>query len=121
MEDIFQFLIFAAFAAFGIIQTIKDKKKSEIQIPEDNETTEEAFPEMEFGEYIPQTTKPVEQQTTFHTPYFTEGSSSIRPSRVTAKPMRSKPQQHSKEKIKLDNRKEARKAFIYSEIFNRKY
>lgn len=115
MEDIFQILIFVAFAVLSFIpQLVKGKKGKDAQSPplSSEEEWEETFDDWEEKEIKPE---PVVKQTAM-------------PKKKTFEPVKMPPK-HSVEisspklrkKIKLSSKEEAKKAFIYSEIFNRKY
>lgn len=120
MEDIFQVLIFVAFAAIGILQQVrKDKKETPNTSP--HEVLEDMFPELNQETEIPMA-EPITQQ------------QPIRKKRKTPKkemfqtkehhpvpPKQSATSKQTDKKIRLSSKEEARRAFIYSEIFNRKY
>ena len=60
MEDIFQILIFVAFAAFGVISQIrKDKKEESTASPQ--EVLEDMFPELEQETEMPMVEPMVQQ------------------------------------------------------------
>lgn len=117
MDEIIQILVFAgAMIASVVIQSAKNKKKPKTVTPQ--EVLEDMFPDLqEFQEVSPIETETVKKPVV---------SSKKKPFKAKSKPVHveqpvpsSEPQK--KERIRLNSRKEARKAFIYSEIFNRKY
>ena len=116
MEEIIQILIFVGAMAIAVVgQNAKNKKKSKTTSPQ--EVLEDMFPEIEVDQEAP-IAEP--QPTSKPKPFFKRkphmASISPEPIQTTV----SQPPKE-KEKISLNNRKEARRAFIYSEIFNRKY
>ena len=116
MEEIIQILIFVGAMAIAVVgQNAKNKKKSKTTSPQ--EVLEDMFPEIEVDQEAP-IAEP--QPTSKPKPVFKRkphmASISPEPIQTTV----SQPPKE-KEKISLNNRKEARRAFIYSEIFNRKY
>lgn len=123
MEDIFQFIIFAVFALVGIVQAVSKKKtQSDFEEPEDDETLEDILPEVSPEEHrIPKRRSKGHQMEAYAPPFQSESViPTTRPIRPTRKPVSSQAPPPQK-KIKLSNREEARRAFIYSEIFRRKY
>ena len=102
--EIVQVLIFVVIIAIAIVQQIT-KAKKETATPSPHEVLTDMFPTIEEIEGEGQTVSP--------------------------RPVKSKPQPAYKKnkdklsdentRIKLSTREEARRAFIYSEIFNRKY
>ena len=108
MEDIIQILIFVGAMVIAVVgQNVKNKKKSTHTSPE--EVLEDLFPET----HDVQEPIVLERKRTPHKiPTATQSShqSNIEPS----SPKKT-------QKIRLNCREEAKRAFIYSEIFNRKY
>ena len=116
MEEIIQILIFVGAMVIAVVgQNAKNKKKPKTASPQ--EVLEDMFPEIEVDQEAP-IAEP--QPTSKPKPVFKRkphmASISPEPIQTTV----SQPPKE-KEKISLNNRKEARRAFIYSEIFNRKY
>lgn len=116
MEEIIQILIFVGAMVIAVVgQNAKNKKKPKTTSPQ--EVLEDMFPEIEVDQEAP-IAEP--QPTSKPKPVFKRkphmASISPEPIQTTV----SQPPKE-KEKISLNNRKEARRAFIYSEIFNRKY
>ena len=116
MEEIIQILIFVGAMVIAVVgQNAKNKKKPKTASPQ--EVLEDMFPEIEVDQEAP-LAEP--QPTSKPKPVFKRkphmASISPEPIQTTV----SQPPKE-KEKISLNNRKEARRAFIYSEIFNRKY
>ena len=114
MEDIFQILIFVAFAVLSFIpQLIKGKKEPKVPSGTSQEMLEEVCPEIWMEECQEKTiireSKPLKQERV--QTVLKESSHASQPS---SSPMKDK-------KIRLNNKEEAKRAFIYSEIFNRKY
>ena len=120
MEDIFQILIFVAFAVLSFIpQLIKGKKEPKVPSGTSQEMLEEVFPEINEGKEIwmkeslektiIRENKPLKKERV--QTVLKESSHASQPS---SSPMKDK-------KIRINNREEAKRAFIYSEIFNRKY
>ena len=118
MDEIIQILVFAgAMIVSVVIQSAKNKKKPKTVSPQ--EVLEDMFPDLkEFQEEAPAETEPVQPMVV---------SPKRKPFKVKAKPEPSKqavsaPVTAQKaDKVRINTRKEARRAFIYSEIFNRKY
>lgn len=119
MEDIFQILFFVAFAVLGIVPQIVKRKKEKGAQPQPfspEEEWEETFDNWEEKEIHPQpivkqAAKP--QKRVFN-------SVKTHPQSSQATTLQSSSSKSGK-KIKLSSKKEAKRAFIYSEIFNRKY
>ena len=116
MEEIIQILIFVGAMVIAVVgQNAKNKKKPKTTSPQ--EVLEDMFPDIEVDQEAP-IAEP--QPTSKPKPVFKRkphmASISPEPIQTTF----SQPPKE-KEKISLNNRKEARRAFIYSEIFNRKY
>ena len=117
MEEIIQILIFVGAIAIAVVgQNAKNKKKSKTTSPQ--EVLEDMFPEIEVDQETPiaepqpaPRPKPVFKRKPRMAPII-----SPEPPQTTV----SQPPKE-KEKISLNNQKEARRAFIYSEILNRKY
>ena len=117
MEEIIQILIFVGAMVIAVIgQNAKNKKKPMTASPQ--EVLEDMFPEIEE----PQETvvvRPVsappstERRKTPFTPHPNLRHKS--PPTTPPAPTR------QEKKISLSSKEEARRAFIYSEIFNRKY
>ena len=116
MEEILQILIFVGAMVIAVVgQNAKNKKKPKTTSPQ--EVLEDMFPEIE-----------VDQETPIAEPQPAPRPKPVckrKPRMVSISP---EPPQtpvsqpaKEKEKISLNNRKEAKRAFIYSEIFNRKY
>ena len=103
--EIVQVLIFMVIIAIAIVQQIT-KAKKETGTPSPREVLTDMFPTIEETEEEEQTISP-------------------RPIKCTPRPIRKKNTRHTpsdeKKRIALNTREEARRAFIYSEIFNRKY
>ena len=116
MEEIIQILIFVGAMVIAVVgQSAKNKKKPMMPSPE--EVLEDVFPDADYlqpEKKTPQvqSVRPATIKKTFkevHTSCLKDQQTpSVNPRKQT-------------EKIKLNTRAEARKAFIYSEIFNRKY
>ena len=116
MEEIIQILIFVGAMVIAVVgQNAKNKKKPKTASPQ--EVLEDMFPEIEVDQEAP-IAEP--QPTSKPKPVFKRKPhmASICPEPIQTTV--SQPPKE-KEKISLNNRKEARRAFIYSEIFNRKY
>ena len=118
MEEILQILKLVVPIVVIVIAVIEKSSKSKKQpaTPSPEEVLKEAFPNTDYlqpEEKTPQV-KPVRPTKAKRT------SPKVRPPRVEPQqtPLVS---QKQTDKIKLSTRAEARKAFIYSEIFNRKY
>lgn len=115
MEEIVQILIFVGAMVIAVIgQNAKNKKKPTAASPQ--EVLEDMFPEINIQEEE----KPV-----------APSQQSVRVRKKTsARPLSISPVESNvpktdspdkKKKISLTRKEEARRAFIYSEIFNRKY
>ena len=116
MEEILQILIFVGAMVIAVVgQNAKNKKKPTTTSPQ--EVLEDMFPDIEVNQEAPiaeQEPTPKPQPIFKRKPRM--ASISPEPPQTTV----SQPAKE-KEKISLNNRKEAKRAFIYSEIFNRKY
>lgn len=111
--DIIQVIIFVVIIAVAIVQQIsKASKKEKAASPK--EVLADMFPDIEREEQVAapvpvqRKPKPVRKQ---YQP--------VVPEQAAVHRMEKKPQNNPP--IKLNTREEARRAFIYSEIFNRKY
>lgn len=114
--DIIQVVIFIAITALAIVQQIsKAGKEKKTASPKD--VLADMFPEIEqegMGEELPVSPAPeVRSPRPPRRPHRPASSQTVAP----------RPTAGSKQegRIKLTTREEARRAFIYSEIFNRKY
>lgn len=117
MDEIIQILIFVGVMVVSVvIQSAKNKKKPKSVTPQ--EVLEDMFPDLqEFQEEDSAEAEPV---------WPTVLPPKRKPFKVKGKPEPPKqavsvPAPPKTDKIRLNSRKEARRAFIYSEIFNRKY
>ena len=115
MEEIIQILIFVGAMVIAVIgQNAKNKKKPMTASPQ--EVLEDMFPEITLQEEentMPPTRQPV--------PERKRTSVKKQPIPPPAAPERRKETSKQEKKISLSQKSEARRAFIYSEIFNRKY
>ena len=121
MEDIFQILIFVVFAVLSFLpQVLKEKKKpvsSPHPYPVEEDTEDWLSDEWKKDETV---ITPMAQEAVIK-------NEPVSPVSVTVKkePLQSNEQKkstpQSSKKIRLNSHAEARRAFIYSEIFNRKY
>ena len=115
MEEIVQILIFVGAMVIAVIgQNAKNKKKPTAASPQ--EVLEDMFPEIQIQEEEkivapPKQSARVRKKTSAR-------FSSVPPVEPDAQP---KVSAEKKKKISLTRKEEARRAFIYSEIFNRKY
>lgn len=110
--DIIQVLIFIVIIVVAIVQQIS-KAGKEKKTPSPKEVLADMFPEI--GEELP-----VSPTRKIHKPQAPR----IQHQPVIKQPPVSPREETKKEKrtpIKLSTKEEARRAFIYSEIFNRKY
>ena len=117
MDEIIQILVFAgAMIVSVVIQSAKNKKKPKTVSPQ--EVLEDMFPDLkEFQEEASVEAEPVQPVVV---------PPKRKPFKAKAKPEPpeqavSAPASPKTDKIRLNSRQEARRAFIYSEIFNRKY
>ena len=116
MEEFIQILIFVGAMVIAVVgQNAKNKKKPKTASPQ--EVLEDMFPEIEVDQETP-IAEP--QPAPKPKPAFKRKPRMASISPEPTQPTVSQPPKE-KEKISLNNRKEARRAFIYSEIFNRKY
>ena len=117
MEEIIQILIFVGAMVIAVVgKSAKDKKKPMVPSPE--EVLEEMFPDtgnQHPEEAVPQV-QPVRSSSFKQTPKK-KRTSVVEPQQP---PVYKETSKHT-DKIRLNTRSEARKAFIHSEIFNRKY
>ena len=115
MEEIIQILIFVGAMVIAVIgQNAKNKKKPMTASPQ--EVLEDMFPEITLQEEenaMPSTRQPV--------PERKRTSIKKQPIPPPAAPERRKETSKQEKKISLSQKSEAKRAFIYSEIFNRKY
>ena len=116
MEEIIQILIFVGVMVVSlVIQNAKNKNKPVTASPQ--EVLEDLFPEIEMTGDTESAPQPVRKP--------------VSPSRKAPKKKQSSPTinvpvvpaaaSKKERKIGIGSREEARRAFIYSEIFNRKY
>ena len=115
MEEIVQILIFVGAMVIAVIgQNAKNKKKPASASPQ--EVLEDMFPEI----LLQEEEKPVapSQQSVRVRKKTPSRFSSVPPVEPKAQP---KDSPEKRKKISLTSKEEARRAFIYSEIFNRKY
>ncbi|MBE6281118.1 MAG: hypothetical protein E7095_03510 [Bacteroides sp.] len=119
MEDIFQILVFVAFAVLSFLPALnKGKKDSDSQSQPQpflsEEELEEVFPAWVEDE-VPAQSSPqkIKEKQELNRQVLSEENCE----KVSSK---EKPAGVDK-KIRLNSRSEAKRAFIYSEIFNRKY
>ena len=111
MEEYIQILIFVGAMVIMVVQqNIKAKKKPKTSPFPTGEMLEEVFPELAEAEPVAKPMKKAAYRKKNPSP-----ATSSRPAPIASPPS------PKKEKIRLSNREEARRAFIYSEIFNRKY
>jgi hypothetical protein len=119
MEDIIQILIFVGAMVIAVIgQSAKSKKKPDNPSPE--EVLEDMFPEIEVVQEATETPSPeplrpkvkAPKRTSRHTKPVPRPAVTNTPPPAPAK---------SDRKIRISSPQEARRAFIHSEIFNRKY
>ena len=116
MEEILQILIFVGAMVIAVVgQNAKNKKKPKTASPQ--EVLEDMFPEIEIDQ---ETAIAEPQPAPKPKPVFKRKPRMVSISPEPPQTTVSQPAKE-KEKISLNNRKEAKKAFIYSEIFNRKY
>ena len=116
MEEFIQILIFVGAMVIAVVgQNAKNKKKPKTASPQ--EVLEDMFPEIEIDQ---ETAIAEPQPAPKPKPVFKRKPRMAPVSPEPIQPTVSQPAKE-KEKISLNNRKEARRAFIYSEIFNRKY
>ena len=115
MEEIIQILVFVGAMVIAVIgQNAKNKKRPMTASPQ--EVLEDMFPEItDQGEETvvssPKPSAPIRRKTAIKSP----SASSVKPS------AQQKETPEKSKKISLSSREEARRAFIHSEIFNRKY
>ena len=115
MEEFIQIIIFVGAMVIAVIgQNAKSKKKPMDASPQ--EVLEDMFPEIELQEDETMTvpTSPLE-------PVLKKPGKKVTPNVIkkTVEPPKESPKKEKK--ISLNSREKARQAFIYSEIFNRKY
>jgi len=114
MEEIIQILIFVGAMVIAVIgQNAKGKKKPMTASPQ--EVLEDMFPDIESEETLADEPKPVMRPTARRTPKktYTQQKQSDKPSSSSVS--------KQAQKVRINTREEARRAFIHSEIFNRKY
>ena len=119
MEDIIQILIFVGAMVIAVVgQIAKNKKKP--AMPSSGEILEDIFPDIEAAQEptdvpSPQPLRPKKKVSKRN---YRETKPAPMPDAVsTPTPASPKPTQ----KVRISTREEARRAFIHSEIFNRKY
>lgn len=115
MEEIIQILFFVGAMVIAVVgQNAKNKKKPTTASPQ--EVLEDVFPKIESQEeekVMPQA-QPV-------APVIKKASIRKHPIPQPQAPAQRKEISKPKKKIDLSHQAEAKRAFIYSEIFNRKY
>ena len=115
MEEIAQILIFIGAMVIAVVsQYTKNKKKPVAGSP--GEVLEEMFPEIEFSQEtmdVEPQLKPIRRKVS--------APKQTSPKQVSQAQAPPPPVPQSSNKIRLNTRQEARRAFIHSEIFNRKY
>lgn len=116
MDEIVQILIFVGAMIFSVVIQTTKKKKQETTSPQ--EVLEDVFPDLtELQEVVPTDAQPVRKPVSpsprkpFKTKIKSEANKPATPSALPKK----------QSKVHLNSKEEARRAFIYSEIFNRKY
>lgn len=121
MEDIIQTLFYVAVIAIAIISRItNNKEKTETPSPE--EVLEDVFPNIETYQEEPVNMTPSPEAAVQETVVPEQTFSPVETTPSVIIPHTSPPTlQNPVKTIRINTRKEARKAFIYSEIFNRKY
>ena len=115
MEEIIQILFFVGAMIIAVIgQNAKKKKKPMVASPQ--EVLEDIFPEIEIKEE----TKVVSKS---KRPIPSRNISSVKKKNMsqTHSLIQRKDTSNSGKKINLNQKSEAKRAFIYSEIFNRKF
>lgn len=114
--DFIQVIIFIVIIAVAIVQQIRKASKAE-KVTSPREVLADMFPPIEEEEILvtpaPAARKP-------QSPRRQNQPTSNAPKQAgpTQRPVKKKPESPA---IKLSSKEEARRAFIYSEIFNRKY
>lgn len=115
MDEIIQLVVFVfIMVAAAVQQTVKEKQKPKKALSP-QEVPEEMFPEILQEEPTPEASSVVKKKKP-----FTSGRT-VETSRKKTPPPAQKTECPAGKKIRLNTREEARRAFIYSEIFNRKY
>ena len=113
MDEIIQILIFVGAMVIMVVQqNAKAKKKPQKASPVPEDVLEEVFPKLKMENPAPE--RPLKKEAK---PRPKRQSA---PKETVAPPPPSRPAQASS-RIKLSTREEAKRAFIHSEIFNRKY
>jgi hypothetical protein len=119
MEEFIQILIFVGAMVIAVVgQSAKNKKKP--VMPSSGEVLEDIFPDIEATQEPMDMPSPQPIRPEVKAPKRTSRQSKPAPRQVipsTPPPASPKPTQ----KIRISTREEARRAFIHSEIFNRKY
>lgn len=116
MEEIIQILIFVGAMVIAVVgQSAKNKKKETTASPQ--EVLEDVFPDIDYQEKteeasLVQPMCPIIKRTSIQTKKTKTVPESQRTTPTVPKQER---------KIRMNTRNEARRAFIHSEIFNRKY
>lgn len=123
MEDIIQILIFAGAMVLSIIiQSAKNKKKAETASPKD--VLEDMFPDIDLPKDMEEAApvQPIQTASPLKRTSPKANKKTYKPQQVQqVKQAPPAPTPKPTEKIRINTRKEARRAFIHSEIFNRKY
>ncbi|MBQ8441768.1 MAG: hypothetical protein IJX29_00240 [Bacteroides sp.] len=116
MEEIIQILIFVGAMVIAVVgQNAKNKKKPMTASPQ--ETLEDMFPEIEIQGNEEVAPQPIPNPSLSKKKAVAKRQT---PPRTNA-PVTPITASRKEKKISLNTRQEARRAFIYSEIFNRKY
>ena len=116
MEEILQILIFVGAMVIAVVgQNAKNKKKPTTTSPQ--EVLEDMFPDIEVNQeaLIAEQEPTPQPKPVFKRKPRMASTPPQPPQTIVPQPTK------EKQKISLSNRSEAKRAFIYSEIFNRKY
>lgn len=118
--EIVQVLIFVVIIAIAIVQQIT-KAKKETATPSPHEVLTDMFPTIEEIEGEGQTVSPRPVKSKPQ-PAYKKKKETFKSTPIVAMDSKNKDKPSDENtRIKLSIREEARRAFIYSEIFNRKY
>ena len=119
MEEVIQILVFVVAMIIAVVsQSAKNKKKSMTSSPED--VLEDVFPDIEVTQDSAEVISPQPIRPKKAASKRTSRQAKPAPRTVDSSaplPAPEKPVQ----KVRISTREEARRAFIHSEIFNRKY
>ena len=120
MEEVIQILVFVIAMVIAVVsQSAKNKKKSTTSSPED--VLEDVFPDIEVTKDSTEVISPQPIRPKKAASKRTSRQAKPAPRTVVDSSNPLPPSGKPVQKVRISTREEARRAFIHSEIFNRKY